>query len=143
MGTFIKVTYIIILLCTTTALGQATVATTAPIVNLNRSINFTPSYNAYKLHSISRSVLLTTNTLPLTQTAIQKNKINFSTLPVITTNSQFPTVYNSNKEPFLQFGNYDWEYQNMKVNNAAFYEATNNTILSSGYFDGGYCPPRL
>nr|WP_152556400.1 hypothetical protein [Nonlabens ulvanivorans] len=90
-----------------------------------------------------RSIFLS-NPVPLQQSPqLQIDKIDFSNTSPVLINNEFPTIFNTNNEPFFQFGDYTPEFLNKKVNNLAFFEATRNSVLSAGYTNGVPCSTGL
>lgn len=128
----------------------ATTMVTAQQARLNVSALFDPSYGSIFDPNITYSIPATFanfNTAKATNqqfiyVTVNTNQIDFSKTPLLAPNNQFPTIYNTNKEPFIQLGDYDTEFLNKRDNNRAFYEATRNTIISSGYTNGAVIGPR-
>lgn len=134
---------LVVLICFVTANAFAQQPSTLPssTVNLNRSIDFKPSMSVIQFQHLSRNLISTTPTVSFVN--INLDEIDFNRLPLLTPQNEFPTVYNTNKEPFFQFGDYTPEFYNKKTNNLAFFEATHNTVLSAGYSNGTFCAPQM
>ncbi len=143
MNVILKFTTALVLLTTFTAVAQQPTVQNSVLFDPNYGVNLQPSMvTTSNLSSLNISSFFkprqTTHLV-----SVNTNQIDFSTLPVLAPNNEFPTIYNTNKEPFIQLGDYDVEFLNKRANNNAFYEATRNTVLSAGYTNGGIIAPRF
>jgi hypothetical protein len=94
-------------------------------------IKFQPSTTIADLESFAKCFVYKSPEV-VAQTTLQTNQIDFKNLPLLLTNQEFPTLQNTNRTPFLVFGEYDDFYANARTNNLAFFEANRNAVMSAG-----------
>ncbi|QJP33151.1 hypothetical protein F0365_01355 [Nonlabens sp. Ci31] len=102
-----------------------------PLQDASCEINFKPSTTVADLESFAKCFVYRSPTVTA-QSTLQNNQINFSKLPLLLTNQEFPTMQNTYRQSFLVFGEYDNFFANAKTNNLAFFEANRNTVMSAG-----------
>ncbi|WP_124981114.1 hypothetical protein [Nonlabens xiamenensis] len=97
------------------------------------TIDFQPSTGPGDLEAFAKC-FIRNNELATAQNKVQVKKIDFSKLPIrIDPQVQFPSIYNSTPPIFLNLGTYENSYLDAKINHLAFFEATENTVLSSAF----------
>ncbi|MEO9954187.1 hypothetical protein [Nonlabens sp.] len=97
-------------------------------------VNFKSSITTSDLELFAKCIS-NKSSLEVVQSTLLTDQIDFEKLPSLLGSEEFPTIQNINPDAFIELGNYNSTFINMKTNNLAFFEASRNSILSAGYTD--------
>ncbi|PQJ17763.1 hypothetical protein BST94_12075 [Nonlabens xylanidelens] len=110
-----------------------------PVKKDSCDVNFKSSITTSDLELFAKCIS-DKSSIEVAQSTLLTDQINFKKLPLLLVSEEFPTVQNINSDAFIELGNYNSTFINMKTNNLALFEAGRNSILSSGYSNYSTAP---
>ncbi|WP_405377178.1 hypothetical protein [Nonlabens sp. Asnod3-A02] len=110
-----------------------------PVKKDSCDVNFKSSITTSDLELFAKCIS-DKSSIEVPQSTLLTDQINFKKLPLLLVSEEFPTVQNINSDAFIELGNYNSTFINMKTNNLALFEASRNSILSSGYSNYSTAP---